>query len=219
MSQQLLQILGMGLAVLLLIGGIALNQARRSNSKSEARQAMASRNGWSHAADVEGQQWRITGTFGDTAFVAEAQRPRHDSPLGEILANRTRLVAQLAGPGIRIAPAGLPTVPGAGDLLSLVAGDAAKRLGSAPVVAAVGRFGERYEVRTEDVEAARRLLDERLQAALLSVGERWPGSPPIVTWLDGVLTISVGQDLDHAADVEAFLKVARTVVESARAAR
>jgi len=218
-SLQWMQVLGVGLAVLLLVGGIALLQAWRSGNKSDERQAMATRNGWSHVADVDGQQWRITGTFGDTAFVAEAQRPRNDSSVGEIRANRTRLIAEVAGPGIRIAPAGLPQLPGAGDLLSLVAGEAAKRLASAPVVAAEGRFGDRYEVRADDAAAAGRLLDERLQAALIDAAERWPGSPPIVTWLDGVLTITLGRDLDAAADVEAFLLVARALVDSARAAR
>ncbi len=219
MSRQLVQILGLGLGVLLLVGGIALMQAWRGGGRADERQALASRNGWTYVPDVDGNQWRITGTFGETAFVAEAQRPRHDRPVGEIRANRTRVVAQVAGPGIRIAPAGLPTLPGAGDLVAIVAGEHAKRLGSAPVVPLTGAFGERYEVRAEDADAAARLLDERLRATLLGAAERWPGSPPIVTRLDGTLTVTLGEDLTATADIEAFIRVARGVVEAAQGAR
>ena len=219
MTSQIVQILGVGLAVLLLVGGIALLQALRSRRRTDERQALASRNGWTYVPDVDGQQWRITGTFGVTAFVAEAQRPRHDSPVGAIRANRTRVVVQIPGSGIRIAPTGLPALPGAGDLVAIVAGEHAKRLGMAPLVPWAGPFGERYEVRAENTDAAEGLLDERLRAALLGAAKRWPGSPPIVTRLDGVLTVTLGEDLTSTADIDTFIGMARAVVESARGAR
>ena len=220
MTSQIVQILGVGLAVLLLVGGIALLQALRSRRRTDERQALASRNGWTYVPDIDGQQWRITGTFGVSAFVAEAQRPRHDSPVGAIHANRTRImVVQISGSGIRIAPTGLPALPGAGDLVAIVAGEHAKRLGMAPLVPWAGPFGERYEVRAQNTDAAEGLLDERLRAALLGAAKRWPGSPPIVTRLDGVLTVTLGEDLTSTADIDTFIGMARAVVESARGAR
>jgi len=218
-TSQIAQILGLGLVVLLLVGGIALLQALRSRRRTGERQALASRNGWTYVSGTDGQQWRITGTFGVTAFVAEAQRARHDSPVGAIRANRTRVVVQISGSGVRIAPTGLPTLPGAGDLVAIVAGEHAKRLGMAPLVSGVGPFGERYEVRAEDADAADGLLDGRLRAALIGAAERWPGSPPIVTRLDGVLTVTLGEDLTSTADIDTFIKVAHEVVESTRGAR
>ena len=98
MTSQIVQILGVGLAVLLLVGGIALLQALRSRRRTDEHQALASRNGWTYVPDTDGQQWRITGTFGVTAFVAEAQRPRHDSPVGAIRANFVPL-AEWPDPG------------------------------------------------------------------------------------------------------------------------
>lgn len=218
MDRQLLQILGMGLAVVLIIGGVILWQNLRLGGNRQAREALSSANGWTYSENEDGTIWRMRGTLSGMAWVADATRPRHDSPTGVARPNRTRLAAEVPGTaGVLIMPR-LPPGPGgavASAGLKVMLGKAGVLLDRGTPVETDPQFAAVFEVRATDPEAARRLLTDDVKRALLDQAGRYSGAGPAVTWWEGELVVQVGVDLHKAAKVEAFLKLAHTVLEAA----
>lgn len=218
MDRQLMQILAMGLAVVLLVGGIALWQSLRLGGHRKAREAIAAAHAWTYTEHVEGTQWRMEGEIAGVPFVADAIRPRHDGPAGVSRPNRTRLTAEVAGEGgILVEPTGTADVPAiAMALVKRHAGPAAEHLRrEGRPVPVEGPLAERFEVRATSPELAEAWLTDEVRAALVGYAASRP-APPTVSWWDGQLEVAVGEDLRKGPHVQAFLDLARVLVEAAR---